>query len=109
MFATLRFMTAAAAGAVELGATMILFEVTPRDIRTGFVTFVLCAASILSSISLAMTARFTCSWVVVEASIMLPALLMVPATWMEESPRRLKVIWRSIALCSPSSSLPRQP
>lgn len=95
MFATLRFTAAAAAGAVELGATLILFEVTPRDSRTGFVTLALCAAAILSSLWLAMAARFTYSWAVVQASIMLPALLMAPATyWMEESPRWLTVTWK---------------
>ncbi|KAH9372876.1 hypothetical protein HPB48_012751 [Haemaphysalis longicornis] len=69
--------------------------VTPRDSRTGFVTLALCAAAILSSLWLAMAARFTYSWAVVQASIMLPALLMAPATyWMEESPRWLTVTWK---------------
>ncbi|XP_077523555.1 solute carrier family 22 member 7-like [Amblyomma americanum] len=94
-FAMLRIVTSAAASVAEISTTLILFEVTPRGGRTGFLALAVCGASVLSPFWLSMSARFTYNWSVVQASIMVSTLLLVPATyWLEESPRWLVVTWQ---------------
>ncbi|XP_049527386.1 solute carrier family 22 member 7 [Dermacentor silvarum] len=94
-FVALRVVTGAAASVAEVTSTLILFEVTPRSGRTGFTTLAFCGLSVLGPFWLSMAARFTYDWRAVQASLALPAALLVPATfWMEESPRWLVVTWR---------------
>ncbi|XP_075554170.1 solute carrier family 22 member 7-like [Dermacentor variabilis] len=94
-FVALRVVTGAASSVAEVTSTLILFEVTPRCGRTAFTTLAFCGLSMLGPFWLSMAARFTYDWRSVQASLALPAALLVLATfWMEESPRWLVVTWR---------------